>query len=232
MSQSIIEIPDRESVEREHSSLVEQAKAFRVIDVATHKAAKEIFKSLVAREKAIDARMDPLCEAAHKTHKGLTTLRNDFKDPVTAAKKVIEAEIIRYDDEERKKAEALQRELSEKARRAEEDRALADACEADAAGDKAGAESILDAAAVADAPSIKVEANVAKVAGVSSRATWSAEVVDKKALVAYVAKNLEWISLLEPNLTALNKLASAQKADLQIPGVKAVEKKSLSGRSV
>ena len=73
-------------------------------------------------------------------------------------------------------------------------------------------------------PAVQVQPAVSTVAGVSKRTTWAAAVYDKLALIRYVAEHPEWVSLLDPNMPALNRLATTQREALAIPGVKPVSK--------
>lgn len=79
--------------------------------------------------------------------------------------------------------------------------------------------------------SAQVEAPIAvtSVKGVGKpRVFWTAEVFDLKALIKWVTARLDQdpgvAAYLEPSMTALNSVARAQKADLKIDGVRAVEK--------
>jgi len=74
------------------------------------------------------------------------------------------------------------------------------------------------------APVIHVAPQVAQVEGVSSMTRWSAEVTDLMELVKYVAAHPEWLSLLEPAMPNLNRLAVAQRQALSIPGVRAISR--------
>ena len=71
---------------------------------------------------------------------------------------------------------------------------------------------------------IHVAPQVATVEGVSSMTRWSAEVTDLIELVKYVAAHPEWLSLLEPAMPNLNRLAVAQRQALSIPGVRAISR--------
>jgi len=113
------------------------------------------------------------------------------------------------------------------ARQREEERQILDAISADESGDKATAAAILEEQRAL--PVIVVAPALAKVSGVSTRTDWRAEVVDKLALIRYVAAHPEWTNLLEANEPALSGLARSQRSALAIPGVRAIE---VQGRSV
>jgi colicin import membrane protein len=91
---------------------------------------------------------------------------------------------------------------------------------AESAGDEEEADRILSEAIDAPPAPVHVETQTAKVAGVSSRKTWKAEVTDPVAFVKYVAEHPEHVNLLQVNMTQLNALARAMQENLKIPGVR------------
>lgn len=228
MSATTIETPDRAELAREHTGLCERATAFKIENPTDHEDAKIFFRDLKAAEKRVEDKLGPIIDAAHKTHKGLTTLRAEILAPITAAYKAVSMKCLAFEDVQRKKAEEAQRIAQEAARKAEEERQLADAIAAEQSGDKQGAEEIM--AVPVSVPVVQVAPAIAEVKGVSSRVTWGAEVTSLIALVKYVAEHQEWIGLLQANGPALNKIAQAQKDALKIPGVKAVATRSMSAR--
>jgi hypothetical protein len=64
--------------------------------------------------------------------------------------------------------------------------------------------------------------------GLTRRVTWSAQVVDKMALVKAVAAGKVPLAYLDVNQRVLDMQASALKSEMAIPGVKAVEQASYS----
>jgi len=86
----------------------------------------------------------------------------------------------------------------------------------------------------ADAGALLVAAPPPKVAGVSTRNTWSGRVVDQEALVAFVAQDFtKWGKLLKVDQVALNKFARSLNEGLSavLPGVEAVCKRGVAVRS-
>jgi len=229
MSTTTIETPDREAMAREHTGLVERAKAFRIENATDHEEGLVIFRDLKARWKAVDDKLKPIIDAAHKAHKGLTSLRAELFAPIEEAIRAIERKCLEFTEAQRRKAEEAQRVAQENARKAEEERMLREAQAAEAEGDHAAAEEIISQPV--EAPLIAVAPVVAQVKGVSGRTTWSAEVTDKAKLIAYVNAHPEWLHLVEPNMPMLNSLAKAQQKALAIPGVRAVPKEGLSART-
>lgn len=79
----------------------------------------------------------------------------------------------------------------------------------------------------------KVESQTAKVAGVSSRSTWSAEVFDFNQLLAALGVDVTdpRVQALQPNTVYLNTQAVAlhEKLESVYPGVRGAEKKGIAG---
>lgn len=140
-------------------------------------------------------------------------------------------------DAERKLAEEAARKAAEEARKEAEALAAA-AAEAEAKGDILGAqETAQEAIAAAQvAESITHMAPVpvaapAKLAGVSTREDWKAEVVDLLALVKAVAAGEASIELLEANQKVINQRAKALKGEFKVPGIRAYFTETMSARA-
>jgi hypothetical protein len=139
---------------------------------------------------------------------------------------------------ERERLAQQEREAQEAARRAE-----AEAQEAAAAGDQEAAAKAIQKAQAhqAQADMVAMTANVmtvapameapAKVAGISGRMTYSAEVIDLLALVKAVAAGAAPIECLQADTKFLGAQARAfKKAGQLFPGVVAKEERSIAAR--
>lgn len=141
-------------------------------------------------------------------------------------------------EEQRRQAEAAEAEERRKAQAAlqagdtEAFTAAAQAAE-EAAAVREAAEEAAEEAAVAPPP--MVATNTAKAAGVSSRSTWKAEVVDLNALITAAAAGLAkgdstLAAYLLPNTQALGMVAKGMKAAARIPGVRVYAEEGLAVR--
>ena len=131
-------------------------------------------------------------------------------------------------DQEVKRREE-ERKLQEAARKRAEEETLQAAIEAEAAGDKQEAEQIISEPVYV--PPIRVISEVPKSKESHIRETWSCEIVDVMALVKGIAEGKVDIQAIEPNhLTKnhpfLNTMASRYNLNLNIPGVRAVSRKT------
>ena len=99
---------------------------------------------------------------------------------------------------------------------------LAEAEAAEKAGDNELAAEIIERPIEVATPAPAQPETLGRVAGVSSRKIYRAEVADLGALLKYAASAPSNYSLVEPNTSALNALARQYKEHLSIPGVRVV----------
>jgi hypothetical protein len=215
-----IEKPSTPAIVAEMAPIVSLARALSVVDVESNALALVNVRTLRIAEKRLTELFEPSRKKADEAKKEILRLRDGLIGPIAEARAIYDSKALAYEQGERIKAEEERRRLQELARQQEEERALQDAIEAEARGDQNEAEAIL--AEPVQAPVIRVAPRVAEVAGVTSQVRWSAQVTDLLALVQYVAAHPQWISLLEPAMPNLNRLAVAQRDALSFPGVKAM----------
>lgn len=231
MSTLTIETPGTEALEVVGQGLVARAKAMTVRTVEEHGIGLEFLRSIAGAQKAVKDLFAPSKRAADVAHKEIVKAERSLLDPLEAARGLVGMKCATYTEEERRKAQAETLRLKAIARKEAEDRALAEAQAAEEAGDKGLADEILSAPAPPPPP-VHVAPKVAELRGVYERETWSAEVVDKAALVRFVAEHFEeWSHLLDPVMPQLNGLARAQRDMMRIPGVRAVRTVGQSVRS-
>ena len=211
----------------------EKAGGLAVTDSQTYTIAGEFLKGIKALRARIAETFDPHIARAFQAHRALVKEKADAEAPLQVAERLLKDRLVAYDQVQEQARIAEQRRLQERARQAEETRRLAEAAameaEALASGDtalQAEAEALI--AAPVETPAIIIEKSTPKVAGISYRVTYAAEVVGLPALVGYVAAHPEQVNLLLPNTVALNQMARAMKMALHIPGVKVVEKRDIS----
>jgi hypothetical protein len=194
--------------------------------------------------------LDPL-QAAHKAVKQLMSAYDEEQERIRKAEEDRLAAIAREEEEKRRKEE---QERLEAERKAEEERLLSEAAEAEKSGDMETAEVLTNAAiesseqyketaaAIAQepvyVPPVVVPKAVPKIqGGPSYQVRWYAEVVDVAALCLAIGTkkpgmSIEFVIGLDRNKItgkisspALNKMATALKNALNIPGVKSYSKR-------
>ena len=225
-----VEVPSPPEVVAQLSPIVAEARAFVVNDQESNAVALERFRQLRAGEKAIETHFAKAKKDASDAHKSIVAAVNGLVAPIAEARGIYDRAAQAFEAAEREKARQEEERLRLEAKKREDDRALMDAAQAEAEGDTASAEAIISEAAHAPAPAIYVAPAVAKVEGVSTRTTWSAEVTDLHALVKHVATHPDDLCLLLPNGPALNKMAQARRQALSIPGVRAMASTVRSSR--
>lgn len=214
----------------------EKAAGLAVFDSPTYTIAGEFLKGIKALRARIAETFDPHIARAFQAHRALVKEKADAEAPLQVAERAIKDKLVTYDQAQEQIRLAEQRRLQEAARKAEETRRLAEAAameaEALANGDtalQAEAEALI--AAPVETPAIIIEKSTPKVAGISYRVTYAAEVVSLPALIGYVATHPDQINLLLANTVALNQMARAMKMALHIPGVKVIEKRDIAAGS-
>lgn len=145
------------------------------------------------------------------------------------AKEHLNQVMVKWTEEQERRRREEERRLQEEARKRAEEEALRQALEAEAAGEKEEAEQII--AEPVYVPPIKVMSEVPKSKESHIRETWSAEIIDVLALVKSIAEGKTDIQTIEPNHLIknhpfLNTLATRYNKTLNIPGVRAVSKKT------
>lgn len=175
-------------------------------------------KQAQARAKEV---LDPICDAANKAHKAATALRNRILDPLVAGERKAKAAAKTWAQEQERIRQAEQRRLqaeAEEAARKERERLEKQAAKLKTPELR---EERLEQAAQVVAPVVTVAPVVDKVAGVSSRKTWKARVVD----VDKVPR-----SFMVVNDTALQAFARSTKGSIPVDGVQFLEESTMSVR--
>ncbi len=218
-------------VELESKALTipEQAKQITIKDQAGLDLAGELLKGIKALRKEIDATFDPIIGAAFKAHREAVAQKKKVEAPLAEAENIVKPRIAGYLQEQERIRLAEQRRLEEEARKRAEEEALAAAVEAEQAG---ATEEEVQSVLAAPVPIVPVSAppTFQKVQGISTRDNWSAEVIDKAALVRAAAANSSLLALIEPNIPALNGMARSLKSAMNIPGVRAVNRPVVNAR--
>lgn len=222
-SPAMLEVAGAEliTIKRKRNELDEKRKAITgPLDIAK----KEIMELFRAPLDFLDS-----AETILKT--GIGSYQNEQKRIAAEAQRKLDEEAAK----ERNRLAAEAASIALKAKEAE-DKLRAEAEAAKAAGNAEMAEKLkaeADAKAEAsEAESAALEMQVAmtvapiiaaapqKVAGISGRDKWEADVTDKTALLAFIAMNTGYLNLVEINQGALNKLAGVMKSEFNLPGTK------------
>ncbi|MCC6310394.1 MAG: hypothetical protein IT345_05705 [Trueperaceae bacterium] len=164
----------------------------------------------------------PMKKAADDAHKVICQREKHTLSPAEADLAAHDRAMRAWDDDQARIAAEARRRLEDQARKDEEARRLAEALaleqEAHATGDTALlAEADALIAAPIETPVVIVEKAVPKVAGLSSRETWTFQIVDETKIPR---------EFLVPDLTKIRGVVRAMKSATNIPGVRAYAEKS------
>ena len=198
----------------------ERAQALAIVSPESYTFGADLLLGIKDLRKRIADTFGPHVKRAFDAHRALVAEQRTAEAPLMDAERIIKDRLRAYDDEQERIRREEARRLEAIARQQEAERQLAAALAAEAAGDTTEADAIIN-----EAPApvvVQVEKATPKVAGISYRETWAAEVTDLAALVRHVAAHPEHANLLTANQTALNALARGLKAAMSIPGVRAV----------
>jgi len=216
-----------EAVALEALDIARLARALAIVDMPSYRRASELLLGIKALLERIADTFDPHIKRAFATHRGLLASKQATEAPLLEAERWLKGGLVAYDvaQEEIRKAEEARRQAQLQAdddiRRMNEAAALE--LEAQATGNDAllvEAQRVL--AEPSTLPTIILPSLTPKVAGITHRDQWTAEVESVTQLVAHVAAHPEHLGLLQVNQPALNAMARALKGAMQIPGVRAV----------
>lgn len=226
MSAVLVETTD---IKKQTQLTLAVAHTFKVTSVAQYEEAGGMLKAIMALKKQVAETFDPHIKRAYDAHRSLVSEKRLHETPLEDAEKALKKVMLGFQmAEEQKRREA-------EARAQEEARKQREKLEAQAA--KAAEKGKVEKAAVLQATAASVVSPIIptttpKLAGVSTRVTWKAEVTDLMTLVKAVAAGTVPLNALLADNAFLNGQARAMKDTLAYPGVKAVQETGLSSRSM
>ena len=215
MSEPALRIVETTEVETKALSIVDQAKAVKVVDAETYLKAGALWGNIKDMIAEVKAAFDPICDAAFKAHKAATKKRAEFLDPLEAVYKSIKGLMSDYDAAQERIRLAEQRRLEELERKAEEERRLAEAITAEALGQKEEATAILEEP-VSVAPVVVPKAVPKITGGPVYQTRWDFEIVNV---------NLIPREYMTPDLVKVRGIVTALKEQAHIPGVRCFSKR-------
>ena len=216
-------------IERRTQTMLQRAQALEIVDQATYDAAVELGRAIKDLRAEAEAHHRPVIDAALQAHRRALEAYRRIDEPLKAAEAEIKRRLSAWVAEQ----ERLRQEAERRARE-EAERAAAEALEAqleqmEAAGAPAEVvEAVIRQAEAAPVTAPRVAPEYESAPGVAARKTYRAQVVSMIDLIRWVAQNPTHETLLQPNQSALNALARAQRENLRIPGVRVVVEDSIA----
>lgn len=225
MSAVLVETTD---IQRESTSTLATAKSFRISSPVQYEEAGGMLKGIMALKKKVAETFDPHIKRAYEAHRSLVSEKRTHEAPLEQAEQSLKRTMLSYQLAEEQKRREAEARAQEEARK-EREKLEAQAARAAAKGKTEKAEALQVAAAAVVAPVIPT--STPKLAGVSVRVTWRAEVTNLMDLVKAVAAGAVPLNALQADSTFLNNQARAMKDTLAYPGVKAVSESGLAARA-
>lgn len=210
-------------------TIINSAKSLTIQNITDYKYAQVTMREVKDRIKELtDTRMEqtrPLDESKNKIIAFFAIPLQRLND----AKNYLNTIMVKFTEEQEVIRREEEKHLQEEARKRAEEEVLRAAIEAEIAGEKEEAEAILQEPVYV--PPIRVVSEIPKSKESHIRENWSAEIIDVMALVKGIAEGKVDIQAIEPNHLIknhpfLNTMASRYQLKLNIPGVKAISKKT------
>jgi len=226
--------PEAEEVSTKALTIPEQANDVKIVDADSYVRASGLWQDIRALRAKVKDSFDPIIKKAHEAHRAALDQKAKVDAPLEMAERTVKKAMNTWDEEQERIRQAEQRRLQEEARKREEEARLQAALEAEQAGAKEEAEEILAEPAYV-APVVVPKATPKVQGGPVFTTRWFASVTDIKALCRAVADgkaSTEYVMGLEKDrLTgivscpALNKMATALKGTMNVPGVQAMSRR-------
>lgn len=211
---------------QQRTDIIAECEALKINDQTDVEKSVELERGLKDNKKAIEDGFKPIVEEAHKIHKALTAKRGAFLKPIEDALLLIQRKRNAFLSEQERIRREQEAALLKAQQEAEEAERLRQAELAEMNGDKEGAEAILNEQTTIHVPAAPVfEADTqSKTEGLVTKVIYSAACNDQMALVKAIAGGrTDLLYLLTVDQSALNKLASAQKENFNVPGCKLIK---------
>lgn len=221
-------VVETQAITAESTEILTAAQTFKIATTEQYEDAGARLMAIKALSKKIDETFDKHIATAFKAHRDLVAEKKTHQTPLQTAEALIKRALLSYqqaEEQKRREAEARAQEVARKEREKLEEQAR----KAAEKGKVERAEALQVAAASVVAPTIA--STTPKIAGISTRTSFRAEVVDKLELVKAVAAGTVPLNALDANLPFLNNQARAMKETLAYPGVKVVQETGLASRS-
>jgi len=214
-------IDETTEIESKALALPEKAKLICVTDNDSMAWADRAKQDLKAMVKEVDDVFKPMADKAFQAHRAITGKWKEIKAPLEEAEAYLVFQVKGYLRKVKEAEDAERRRLEEIARKEAEERALAEAEALAAEGRQEEADAVMEEEIYVPAP--VVQHTAPKVDQRTYRTTWKAKVIDKVALIKFVAANPAMQHLFDVNQKAINDLARSQMKAMRIPGVQAYE---------
>ena len=218
MTLSLAPEPDI-TLEEKALSIPDQVNAIIITNPETYQQMAGIFLVIRSLRKEIADTFNPLIQKAHESHKAILAEKARHDKPLDDGERKAKSLMQSWDAEQARIAREEETRLREIARKAEEERIMQEALQAEQEGDKQTAEAIIQEEIYI--PPVTVAKATPKVSGVIFRTYWKWR-VKKLALIPR--------QYLIPNEVLINSLVTHNKnkeqSEQMIPGIEVWSERS------
>ncbi len=207
MTETGIQTVDVAEIQERHQPLIDWANALMVDCNDILLQAETQVGAIDAARKRLGDELRPGINAAHKTHKILTTQFNDLDMPLAEARRIAKNKTSNFRMKLERERRQQEVEMRAKAFKEEEERRLEQAAQLEAQGHTEAAEAVIDKPI--EAPPIVV-APLAPTAEVRYTTTWKARVMAKAEIP---------LEFMQPDMVRLGQIARSLKEDAKVAGV-------------
>lgn len=214
------------TIENEQKSILEQIQEITIENEEDNIKAGNFLKQIKPVIKNIKEYWKPLKESASKAHKDLCEREKVMLKPLEEAETQIKAKMSVYITEQEEKARKEQEAL----RKVQEEEALKQLAEAEklkAEGKEIEAQIQEEMAYAIDEVKTVVGPTIQKQDGISYMTDYCVAITDANKVPTYV----NGIEIRPIDVQAIKKLAKASKGQIQIEGIKILEKKIMKVRN-
>ena len=222
---------DIEQIKEDINPVLVQETSITVINVKDYNAAAEFLKEVKSAQKRVTDFFALLKKKTHEAWKAVIASENQVLNPLKAAEISVKEKMLTFQQEQQRKAYEEQAQLQVEAdARAERERQRL-LKQAEKLKTPELKEQRITEAEEIDAPVVSVHIETPKVAGISTRKVWKAEVTDKLAFIEAAIKDSNLLGFITIDESALNRVAQATKGALEYPGVKFYENEIMAARN-
>jgi hypothetical protein len=224
-------IEAEQELQTQAMTVVQQAHTIVVVDQPSYDSAASLLLEVIKpmRKKMADY-WTPLKETAYRSYKQILDKYGEMDKPMELAEAQVKAALSKFTQEQERIRQVEQRRAQEEAERLEREEKEKHALEAiDAGVSEEQIEAMLSAPPTAVAPVIGNTYQAA--AGISTRENWQGDCFDLKALCRAIGAGKVPTTYVVVNQAAINARAKADKTTLDLPGVRAINRPIIAGRS-
>ena len=213
---------DNESIE-----MLSSAESFAIVNDIHYGQSGELLKAIKTKQSELSSLRLSITRPVDEAKSRVMQLFKPAAERLQKAEGAIKNAMLTFTQEQDRKRQEAQAKLDEAAAKERERLSTLADVQREKGQDKR-AEATEQR--VESVPALTVTAPAPKVAGIGTRTTWRAEVIDLRALARAVADGSVPLSFVAPNMAELNAAARLQRNALAIPGVSAMSEDTIVAR--